>query len=28
VLGQRGKGIENAFADRMVTWIDDLIASH
>ncbi len=28
VLGQRGKGVETDFADRMVTWVDDLIASH
>ena len=28
VLGQRGNAVETAFADRMVTWVDDLIASH
>jgi hypothetical protein len=28
VLGQRGKGVQTAFADRMVGWVDDLIASH
>jgi hypothetical protein len=28
VLGQRGKAIDPAFADRMVSWVNDLIASH
>ena len=28
VLDQRGNLVESAFADRMVSWVDDLIARH
>jgi hypothetical protein len=28
LLAQRGKGVQTTFADRMLTWVDDLIASH
>ena len=28
LLAQRGKGVDAAFADRMVGWVDDLIANH
>ena len=28
LVAQRGKGVDAAFADRMVGWVDDLIANH